>query len=198
MNTVMFTPTRIAVKMKTLFIVLVLIALQAGNATAQPRSRERFGNTLNLGLGIGYYGYLQNSVLFLSGNYEFDVARNFTLAPFIGFTSYRSNSYRWSGSDHYYRRTVMPMGVKGTYYFDRLLGAGPKWDFYLAASLGFVYDRVVWTDGYFGDKSVARAVSPLYLDFHIGTEYHINRRVGLFLDLSTGVSTFGLAVHGRR
>jgi hypothetical protein len=35
----------------------------------------------------------------------------------------------------------------------------------------------------------------LFLDLHLGAEYHLNNRVGLFLDLSTGVSTIGLAIH---
>jgi hypothetical protein len=30
---------------------------------------------------------------------------------------------------------------------------------------------------------------------HVGAEYHLSRKVGLFLDLSTGVSTLGLAFH---
>jgi hypothetical protein len=159
---------------------------------------ENYGNTLNLGLGIGYFHYLDYSVPFFSFNYEFNVAPEFTLAPFVGIASYRSeNYYDYGGYHYYYHETVVPMGVKGTYYFDRILGAGPRWDFYLAASLGFIYDRVVWDDGYYGNKGISRSASPLYLDGHIGAEYHLSRRVGLFLDLSTGVSTLGLAVHRR-
>jgi len=36
----------------------------------------------------------------------------------------------------------------------------------------------------------------LFLNIHIGAEYHINKKVGVFLDLSSGVSTIGLAIHG--
>ena len=47
---------------------------------------------------------------------------------------------------------VIPVGVKGTYYFDQLLGAGSKWDFYLSGSLGFAIVRSTWDDGYYGDR----------------------------------------------
>ena len=189
---------------KGLVMAALLISALSTAAFAQDQPRQRqprtesFGNTLNLGVGIGYFGYIGYAVPFVFANYEFNVARDFTLAPFIGFASYRSYEYyRYAGYDYYYHETVVPIGVKGTYYFDRILGAGPKWDFYLAASVGFVVDRVVWDNGYGGDRGVSRSSSPLYLDGHIGTEYHFSRKVGLFLDLSTGVSTLGIAIHGR-
>ncbi len=190
--------------MKTAATALLLILAvntnaQQGELRDPPRKHARgesFGNTLNLGLGIGYYGYIGYTVPMFFANYELNVARNFTLAPFIGISSYRSNRrYNWGGNYYYYRETVIPVGVKGTYYFDELLGANSHWDFYLAGSLGFVYNRVVWDDGYMGNKDVYRGASPLYLDAHIGAEYHFNTRVGMFLDLSTGVSTLGLAIH---
>ena len=184
-------------KLKAIAASVILLTAGATAANAQTTMSshdEQYGHTLNLGVGIGYYGYLNQDVPFIFANYEFDVARSFTLAPFIGFSSYRSDRY-YDGR-YYYHETIVPMGVKGTYYFDKILGAGPAWDFYLAASLGFVYDHVSWDDGYTGDRNVYHGASPLYLDGHIGAEYHINKKVGLFLDLSTGVSTFGLAVHG--
>ena len=181
-------------------VTVMLFATFSSNSFAQEKPAqqrdEEYGHTLNLGVGVGYYGYIGYSVPFFFANYEINVARSFTLAPFLGIGSYRSNDYYdYGGYHYYYHETVIPMGVKGTYYFDRILGAGPKWDFYLAASLGFVYDRVVWDDGYHGPTDIARSASPLYLDGHIGTEYHASRNVGIFLDLSTGVSTIGLAIH---
>ena len=105
------------------------------------------------------------------------------------------------GNAHYpykyysYHETVIPIGVKGTYYFDQLLNAGSKWDFYAAASLGFRIRNVKWDNDYYGDKYAYNDASGLYLDFHVGTEYHINQKIGLFLDLSTDVSTIGLSFH---
>jgi hypothetical protein len=180
------------------FASLAIVLLLAFSASAQKKS-EKYGNTLNLGLGLGYSGYYGNSSPVIHVDFEFDVARHFTLAPFLNYSSYRNYSYWGNPSNpyknYYYRETVMPVGVKGSYYFDELLGAGSKWDFYGAGSLGFVFRRTNWENGYYGQTVVRRSTGQLYLDLHIGTEYHINRKAGLFLDLSTGVSTVGLAIH---
>lgn len=181
-------------------LLLVLIGTFAfTTSSAQKEGGEKYGKTLNLGLGLGYYqGYYGHNMPVLTANLELDVAKNFTLAPFVSFYRY-SRNYYWGNNNHpyrdyYYRETVIPIGLKGTYYFDQFLGAGSKWDFYLAGSLGFAYRSVTWEDGYDGERYATRR-SPLYLDFHVGTEYHINQKVGLFLDLSSGVSTFGLGFH---
>ena len=177
--------------MKTsIFILLLLLVLTGSSLSAQDSNySERHGNTLNLGFGVGgYSGYYGNTVSTLpvfNINYEFDVARNFTLAPFASFVTYHQN---------YYRETVIPLGGKGTYYFDQLLGAGKDWDFYLAGSLGFTVVNTTWDNGY-SEAGNYHTINPLFLDFHAGAEYHINRKLGLFLDLSTGVSTIGIAFH---
>lgn len=160
--------------------------------------QQKYGKTLNFGVGVGYYGYVGHSMPVLHFNYELDAAKNFTLAPFISIYSYR-NRY-WGGPKknyiyYTYRETVVPVGVKGTYYFDSLLKADSKWDFYLAGSLGFAVRSVSWHDDYAGDRNIYRGAHPLYLDLHIGAEYHINNKIGLFLDLSSGTSTLGLAFH---
>lgn len=192
--------------MKKLAIISTLfLALLAINTTAQDKpSAEKYGKTLNLGAGIGYYGYVGRSLPVGMLNYEFDVARNFTLAPFVGFYSYQ-NYYYWGNPNkpyydesyrlYSYRTTAVPVGVKGTYYFDQLFRANPKWDFYASGSVGFVFRKTVWENGYYGNTQVYKSASPLYLDAHVGAEYHMTERAGLFLDLSTGVSTFGLAIH---
>jgi hypothetical protein len=178
--------------MKAIIITIALVLLTFGaNVSAQRHSySEEFGNTLNIGLGVGgyggYYGYYGNTSAAVNINYEFGVAKNFTLAPFVSLYSY---------SDPNYTSYVTPIGVKGTYYLDELLHAGSNWDFYVAASLGADIETTTWVDGYTGDRSYYRAVDPLYIDFHLGTEYHISRKVGIFLDLSTGMSTVGIAFH---
>ena len=185
--------------MKKLFAILFtlfFISIFHFNGFAQ----EKYGSTLNLGLGIGgysgYYKYTGRSLPVFHINYEFDVAKNFTLAPFISFSSYSDRTYWGQNKSTYtYRHTVIPIGAKGTYYFDELLQANSDWDFYLAGSLGFALLHSRWDDGYGGDKNLYSNGSPLYLDLHIGAEYHFNNRIGAFLDLSTGVSTIGIAIH---
>ncbi len=174
------------------FALLSLFLILGTNLSAQNRNgSENYGGALNLGLGIGgysgYYGYVGHTLPVFSINYEFDVAPSFTLAPFVSFYSYRNNKY-------YYNETVIPIGVKGSYYFDQILNANSNWDFYLAGSLGFAVVNSRWDNGY-SRGDYYHEVNPLFLDLHIGAEYHISNKVGLFLDLSTGVSTIGLAIH---
>jgi len=187
---------------KIIFTFIFIISIVCYNANAQ----SKYGNTLNLGLGIGgyggYYGYAGRSMPVFHIDYEFDVAKNFTLAPFLKYNSF-SNEYYWGNSKqpyryYSYRETVIPVGVKGTYYFDDLLKATSKWDFYLAGSLGFVIVNSRWDNDYNGDKNYYRRGNPLFLDIHIGTEYHFNDRIGMFLDLSSGVSTIGVSIHGSK
>lgn len=163
-------------------------------------AQEKHGSTLNLGVGIGgyggYYKYTARTLPVFHLNYEFDVAKRFTLAPFVSVSTFSNNTYYGKNNTYYtYRETIIPVGVKGTYYFDDLLHANSKWDFYLAGSLGFAVVNSRWDDGYDGDKNYYRRGNPLFLDLHIGTEYHFNNRIGAFLDLSTGVSTIGIAIH---
>ncbi|HLG04359.1 MAG TPA: hypothetical protein VI731_12245 [Bacteroidia bacterium] len=187
-------------KNKVLVFATCFLFAGAGLRAQDSGSEESFGNTLNLGLGIGYYGYVGHSMPVLHADFELNVARNFTLAPFVTVYSYRS--YYYWGNPNYpyknygYRQTVIPVGVKGSYYFDQFLGAGSRWDFYLAASLGFSIRKTTWESGYYGETTViSHSSSGLYLDGHIGTEWHATDNLGIYLDLSTGQSMIGLAIH---
>lgn len=176
----------------------ILTILAAAALSTGIKAQEKYGHTLNAALGIGYYGY-DYAAPALTLNYEFDVFRNFTLAPFAAVSSYRNYKY-WGDPaypyrDYYYRETTIPVGVKGSYYFDELLKASDKWDFYGALSLGVTFRTVHWENGYNGDRVIRTYSSPLFANLHIGSEYHINSRVGIYLDLSTGFSTIGLGFH---
>jgi len=190
--------------MKNLIIGLLFLFFAISfKSYSQEATSEKYGKTLNLGLGIGgyagYYSYAGRSLPVFHLDYEFDVAQSFTLAPFINVFSF-SQRYYW-GNNHTpykyynYRETVIPVGVKGTYYFDKLLKAHSDWDFYLAGSAGFAIINSSWDNDYYGDKNHYKRGNPLFLDLHIGAEYHINNRIGVFLDLSSGVSTIGIAIH---
>ncbi|MEI8279522.1 MAG: hypothetical protein WCG87_07135 [Bacteroidota bacterium] len=169
---------------KTLLAVMLLLSLTNVKSYAQ----QEFGNTLNLGAGIGYGG-----AFILHGNYEFQVAKSFTIAPFVTFISYSNNPYY---SNLYYHEIIIPIGAKGSYYFDDLLDLNTNWDLYAAASIGFAIRNVTYDNGYVGDKNSYLYSSPLFLDLHVGAEYHISSKIGAFLDLSTGISTIGIAIHG--
>jgi hypothetical protein len=180
-------------------ICLFAVSYKANAQETTPASSEEFGNTLNIGFGIGYYGYVGHTLPVIHADYEFEAANNFTLAPFVTLYSYR-NYYYWGNPNYpyrnyYYRQTVIPIGVKGCYYFDDILHAGPRWDFYLGASLGFAIRKTVWEDGYYGETVINHGTSGLYVDGHLGTEFHMTNSLGLYLDLSTGQSMIGLACH---
>src|SRR3989339_473301 len=183
---------------KSIITLLLFVPLLSSNIHAKGSSfTEGYGKTLNLGLGAGYYGYVGHSFPLFNVNYEFDVAKSFTLAPSVSFYSY-TNSYYWGNSDYPYRyysysETAVPIGLKGSYYFDDLLKANPRWDFYLAGSLGVAIVNSSWDANYYGDRNYYHNNNPLYLELHIGAEYHFNSRFGVYLDLSSGVSTMGLA-----
>jgi hypothetical protein len=182
-----------------MFLFASVMALSCYNSQAQdiPTTGEKYGRTLNLGFGVGYYyGYYGHTMGAFNANYEIDVARNFTLAPFIGYHVYNHTHYWGSPNQphHHYRHSgsLVLGGVKGAYYFDGILNAGSKWDFYMAGSVGFAYRHETWEEGYEGD---IYNVYPIYLDVHAGAEYHLTNRLGLYLDLSSAVSTFGFAFH---
>lgn len=182
-----------------LFLVLLIAQTKLYAQEKKSDDYEKFGNTLNLGVGFGYYGYVPGAIPAFNINYEFDVARVFTLAPFVNAYTYH-NYYYWGDAnnpyrDYSYERTVVPIGAKATYYFDELLNSGHKWDFYAAGSVGFAIVSTTYEDGYGGDRSIYNGISPLYIDAHLGSEFHLTKTFGLYIDLSTGLSTFGVAVH---
>src|ERR1043166_2427274 len=123
---------------KIILLSALCVSVLTYSANAQSTNySEAYGKTVNIGLGIGgysgYYGYIGRTLPVFHIDYEFDVAHNFTLAPFIGLYSY-GNTYYWGdpGNNHpykyyHYRETVITAGLKGTYYFDQLLHANPKW-----------------------------------------------------------------------
>lgn len=164
---------------------------------------SEFGNTLNIGLGFGYGNYAGVPIML---NYEIDVANNFTLAPFIGFGTntynergggYYTSKGEWIPVDDYYYRSIyIPIGLKGTFYFDELLGLIDPLDIYAAASLGFTYWNWSSNHGDFdsSDYRKSQGASALWLALHIGIEYHFNDKIGAFLDASTGMSTIGISI----
>ncbi len=182
---------------KTKLLLIVLFISFISTSAQQNKSSERYGSTFNIGIGIGYYNYINNPLPVAIINYEIDIVRNFTLAPFIGFYSYRNDKYgyNYNPNGYTFRETVAPVGIKGSYYFDQLFKAGKKWDFYAAGSAAFVIRRVTWDKDDYGSHNVYKNPTPISLIAHIGGEYHLTSKVGFFLDISTGVSTAGVAFH---
>jgi hypothetical protein len=164
--------------------------LFVNNGNAQNNATyEKYGNTFNIGLGagIGNYGYaFYAATPAVHLDYEFDLIRTLTIAPFVTLYHYRNG---------FYHERVIPVGLKATCYFDQILKAHSKWDFYLAGSLGYAFRETVWETGFAPDPNTSYGPGALYLVLSIGSEYHINKRLGAFIDLSNGISTIGLSIH---
>lgn len=182
------------------FILGANLPAKCQYTTPQPTVySEQFGNTLNLGVGMGYFSYIGYAVTAFHADYELSLSRNFTLAPFIDMFSIQDqvywgnnqNSYRY----YHYREMAFPIGLKGSYYLDRFLNLNRNWDLYLAASVGVTIRTFTWQDGDNAQSSVNEGSGPLFLELHAGGEYHATRRLGIFVDLSTRVSTIGLSIH---
>src|SRR5688572_2616826 len=172
--------------MKRLLTTLILIT-SFFFVKNSARAQEQYGKTLNIGLGVGghsgYSRYAGKVLPVLNLSYELDVARSFTLAPFISFYTY-SERYYWSNNNYRYHETVIPVGIKGHYYFDELFQAHSDWDFYAGGSLGFAIVNSRWEAGYDGDKDHFNRGNPFFLDIHAGAEYHFSNKAGVYLDLS--------------
>lgn len=165
-------------------------------------SQESYGKTLNLGLGVaghsGYYKYAGKSIPVFNINYEFDVAKNFTLAPTASIYTFR-DQYYWGNAnnpDRYYKysEVVIPIGVKGYYYFDDVININSDWDIYGGASIGIALVNSSWESGYLGDKNYYHGNNNVFFDLHLGAAYHFSEKFGAYLDLSSGFSTVGIEI----
>lgn len=188
-------------KRSGIFILLIL-GVSSGkmlSQEAETKISENYGGVLNVGVGLGYYNYVGSTMPVIHADYEVQLMDNLTVAPSISVYQY-SGQHLWVNSEGAYRNysydeTVIPLGLKVSCYFDELLHAGPKWDFYSSGSLGLIVRKTSWEKAYSGPKDIQPGTGPLCLDFHIGTEFHMTGLLGLQLDLSTGVSTLGLCFH---
>lgn len=185
---------------KLIVFTIILLTSVHFNIYAQ----EQYGKTLNLGLGVaGYSGYYRyaGSIPVINANYEIDIVKDFTLAPFASIYSFK-DKYYWGNNNnpdrfYSYSEIVIPVGIKGYYYFDDLLDLNGDWDIYAASSLGIAIVNSTWESGYLGERDRYHRGSSVFLDLHIGASYHFSHRFGAYLDLSSGVSTIGVQIQGK-
>lgn len=183
-------------------VFVFLICFQTTAILAQETETvltENYGGVLNVSAGIGYYNYVRNQIPVVHLDYEIQIGENITMAPSVSVYEY-SGKHIWINEEGFYRNytyteTVVPIGVKVHCYFDKLFHAGSKWDFYSAGSLGFIIRKTEWESEYKGKRNIEPGTGLLYMDLHVGSEYHLSKRIGLHLDVSTGVSTFGISIH---
>lgn len=172
----------------------LLLFLLVTSFTLTGNTQESYGNTANIGIGLGHRNVYRASFPIIHFNYEFDVIEDITLAPFITLVHYRYIN-KWNGKKYRYNSWTIPIGLKGSYYFDDFLNLDSKFDIYGGGSIGFNIFTGGWNDGAYDGPDYDGGFSQLYLDINIGAEFHLNSKIGLILDLSTGISTFGISIH---
>lgn len=194
---------------KKILLTILYLGLMNYDAHAQSETTTKddlFGKGFNIGVGTGYYRHLIGTTFPLfTCNYEFSFTKKITLAPFIGTYSHTQAGGYYNQRTYLVTETTVPIGVKGYYYFNRHLHAESKWDFYGAASLILNLRNISWEPGFQGDKSIFPRESRgpwlwetifgtqlLNIGLHIGCRYHLNDKIGIFIDLSTSVSTVGI------
>ncbi len=120
-------------------IVLFSLLFCNKESKGQESNSEPFGHSFNMGMGPGYFSTEILPAPFFTINYEYDFLNNLTIAPFIGFASYKGDASIIAARYYYYRATIIPFGIKTTYYLDQLLKIPCRWDVYIACSLGYTY-----------------------------------------------------------
>lgn len=185
--------------MNKLYLFAFLLQAPFGAAAQQRFADAAYAQTLNIGAGVGYYRYVGYNVPVVHADYELPVDEFLTLAPFAAFYRYETN-YFWGDETHtpryyHYSEKVLPLGIKVTGYFDDILHAGKRWDFYAAGSIGLIIRKTTWVADYEGPRKINPGTGGMFLDFHVGTEFHCTRMLGIQLDCAAGETTLGLAFH---
>jgi hypothetical protein len=181
------------IHLKTLLLILMVSISTLSNG--QENKIETYGKTFNMGVGPGYFSASILPAPFFAINYEFDILNNLTLSPFVSFASYKSEASIIASRYYYHRATILPFGIKATYYLDNLLKIPNKWDFYIGCSVGYTYIRKAWDFGYPGIIGGIPGLREEYVHAHVGAEYHVSKKAGLFVDVSTGVAVVGVSIH---
>lgn len=183
---------------KKIITMLLVIAVSSFTLSAQKTTPHTYknGGTINMGVGgggyHGYSGYIGRTLPVVHFDYEIGITKSLTLAPFINLYNMSKSTYWGSQEDPF--RYHAPVGVKGTYYLNKFLHATSKWDFYVGGSLGGSIEMKKVVEGEHEISKTYNNGRPLFFDTHMGAEYHINKALGVFLDLSSGVSTIGIAI----
>ena len=137
----------------TLLLVAALFFTTSNVLTAQ----ENHGNALNLFVKFG-----ENSSI--SGNYEFQVHPDITVAPMARI---------WFDG-----KNTLSVGARGDYYFDRLFKLAEPWDIWGGVDAGFV---IAGDD----DKD------DFSLNIHAGGEYKFNDTWGIIFEIGGGTTSSG-------
>ncbi|MFD2573738.1 hypothetical protein ACFSUS_24070 [Spirosoma soli] len=163
------------------FAFLLVLGLLAGTQSFAQLAVDKGTKFLNLGIGVGGYGYFSGSGIGLNAGLDAGIIKNVTVGGLVGYRSYGSgvNSF--------------DLGVRGSYHFNELLQLGTdKADLY--AGVGLSYYRISYGDYYAGIPGFSNSYNTVYFLGHIGGRYFFTDKIGGFAELGSSLATLKLGV----
>ncbi|GAB3899640.1 hypothetical protein [Spirosoma agri] len=163
------------------FSVLFVIALLVGTQSFAQMAIDKGTKFVNLGIGVGGYGYFNGSGLGLNAGLDVGVTKNITVGGVLGYRSYGSGVNSFDA------------GVRGSYHFNELLQlATDKADLY--AGIGVSFYRLSYGDYYANIPGFSNSYTTAYVPIHIGGRYFFSENVGGFAELGSSLATLKLGV----
>lgn len=138
---------------------IALFCVFTFGATSVVSAQESYAGALNIFANIG-----DNTSV--SANYEFALAKNFTISPEVTLP---------------FDLNYMFAGARVDYYFDSLLKLNEPWDIWAGAGAGLLIGSA--------------AEDSLNINFHIGGEYKFNETWGLILETGLDSANIGVGIH---
>jgi hypothetical protein len=158
--------------------VLLLASLFCLVSYASYGQFEKGDKLLNLGIGVNSY---YNGGIPLSASFEVGVTDEISVGGGLDYLSYNR-----SASSVDYGFSVLYLGVRGSYHFNKLFNLDvEKLDLYGGASLG--YRSFTWKDSSISGLSGTWG-SGVFFGAHVGARYYFSPKLGGFLEVGAGGS----------
>ena len=162
-------------------LLLLVIGLLAGTQSFAQLAVDKGTKFINLGIGVGGYGYFNGSGLGLNAAADFGVAKNITVGAVAGYRSYGSGI------------TSFDIGARGSYHFNELLNLSTdKADLY--AGVGLSYFSFSYGDTYIRSLGIDNTYSTVYVPIHIGGRYFFTESLGGFAELGSSLATLKIGL----
>jgi hypothetical protein len=163
------------------FTLLLVLGLFASTQSFAQLAVDKGTKFINLGIGVGGYGYFNGSGLGLNAAADFGVAPNITVGGVIGYRGYGSGV------------TSFDIGARGSYHFNQLLNlTTDKADLY--AGIGLSYYRLSYGDTYLRSIGISDSYSTVYVPIHVGGRYFFTETLGGFAELGSSLATLKLGI----
>lgn len=162
-------------------VLLFALVLMASTHSFAQLAVDKGTKFVNLGIGVGGYGYFNGSGLGLNAAADFGVAKNITVGGVLGYRGYGSgvNSF--------------DIGARGSYHFNEILNlTTDKADLY--AGIGISYYRLSYGDTYLRSVGISDTYSTTYVPIHIGGRYFFTENLGGFAEFGSSLATLKLGV----